>query len=47
LAASFLDKVRDVVGVWVRDRSLAELAAEYSMLMMRTAKKLGLRSVSP
>jgi len=40
-------RLRDVVGVWVRDRSLAELAAEYSILMMRTAKKLGLGGVGP
>ena len=35
-------RLRDVVGVWVRDRSLAELAAEYSMLMMKIARRLDL-----
>jgi len=33
--------MRDVVGVWVRDRSLARLADQYASLMMRVARELG------
>jgi len=32
--------MRDVVGVWVRDRSLARLADQYASLMMRVAREL-------
>ena len=39
--------VRDVVGVWVRDKSLASLAAEYSTVLMKLAREFDLGLLSP